>query len=193
MACRSSGCRAAAQRRRQGPAWLGLRHVALLQGLLRAGSHPREIFHMLRIEDAAARLIARARHRRGAQSFRLARGSGRQPRGPGHGHAARDQPARHRRSGAVRPRIRPPTGSRLRRQFEAPVPDSGAGSRRHLVHAIRGRRCGRAARQGGDDRQGGRHRAISSGPDGRRSSDSWESRDRWCSRSAICSGARASR
>ena len=42
-----------------GPAWLGLRHFALLQGLLRAGSHPREIFHMLRIEDAAARLIAR--------------------------------------------------------------------------------------------------------------------------------------
>ncbi len=42
-----------------GPAWLGLRHFALVQGLRRAGSHPREIFHMLRIEDAAARVIAR--------------------------------------------------------------------------------------------------------------------------------------
>jgi glycosyltransferase involved in cell wall biosynthesis len=44
-----------------GPAWLGLRHVSLLTRLLSAASHPREILHMLRIEDAAARLIDRER------------------------------------------------------------------------------------------------------------------------------------
>ena len=37
-----------------GPAWLGFHHLGLLNGLLRAASRPREIFHLLRIEDAAA-------------------------------------------------------------------------------------------------------------------------------------------
>lgn len=44
-----------------GPAWLGFHHLGLLNGLLRAASRPREIFHLLRIEDAAARLIVRER------------------------------------------------------------------------------------------------------------------------------------
>jgi glycosyltransferase involved in cell wall biosynthesis len=44
-----------------GPAWLGVHHLPLLNRLRRAASHPREIFHMLRIEDAAARVIARER------------------------------------------------------------------------------------------------------------------------------------
>jgi glycosyltransferase involved in cell wall biosynthesis len=42
-----------------GPAWLGLRHGPLVARLWRASSNVHEIFHALRIEEAAARLIAR--------------------------------------------------------------------------------------------------------------------------------------
>ena len=191
---RSQGCPAASLRRRQGrPGW-GSVTSRCCKGCCAPAALRARSFHMLRIEDAADTSDRPRRHRRGAQSFRLARRSGRQPRGPGHGDAARDQPARHRRSGAARPRIRPPARSRLRRRIEAPVPDCGAGPRRHLVHAIRSRRRGRAARQSGDDRQGGRHLCDFVRPSiGQRPGAGWESRGRWYSRSAVCSGARASR
>jgi Glycosyl transferase 4-like domain len=41
-----------------GPAWLGVQHTSLVARLWRASGNAREIFHALRIEEAAARLIA---------------------------------------------------------------------------------------------------------------------------------------
>jgi glycosyltransferase involved in cell wall biosynthesis len=43
------------------PAWLGLQHAALVNRMARASGSCREVFHALRIEATAARLIARER------------------------------------------------------------------------------------------------------------------------------------
>jgi|SoiMethySBSTD1v2_1073268.scaffolds.fasta_scaffold01886_3 glycosyltransferase involved in cell wall biosynthesis len=42
-----------------GPTWLGVQHTSLVARLWRASRNAGEIFHVLRIEEAAARLIAR--------------------------------------------------------------------------------------------------------------------------------------
>ena len=118
---------------------------------------------MLRIEDAAARLIAR-------EGIDVVHSHFGWPAGVGGSLAAQatGTPLVTSLRGTdvlVRPDLA--YGLRLNPGYDVNLQHLFRTAARVLVATsfmrIRGHRRGRAARQGGDDRQGGRHRAISSG------------------------------